>query len=168
MFDRSAITQGRLIQEFGLCDLKGDYRNTSRLRSKGWLALLFFDVESSYSASVAQTMQSWMDSLPADRVSILGVGHGNAEDLKGFAAQHNLTYPIVWDFDDNVVGLYSINSTPTLIVTDARGMVLAKIVGDDAAGISSAKALVAEAVRAAEEAAAKAEEAARTSANAGQ
>jgi len=160
MFDRSAITQGRLIQEFGLCDIKGVYQNTSKLRAKGWLAILFIDADNTFSASAAQALQKWPESLPADKVSILGVARGEKESLKGFASEHNLTYPIVWDFDDYVGGLYGINSTPTLLVTDSLGKVLAKIVGDDATAIDAAKATIAQAVQAAQEVAERAAKAA--------
>lgn len=160
MFDRSAITEGRLIQEFGLCDLKGVYQNTSKLRAKGWLVVLFFDAGDSFSTSVVKALQGWSGELPADKVAILGVGRGDSETLKTFAAEQNVTFPIVWDFDDYVGGLYGINAVPTLFVTDARGKVLARIVGDNAGARETAKAVIVDALRAAAEAAAKAAEAA--------
>ncbi|MDR3707718.1 MAG: TlpA disulfide reductase family protein [Capsulimonadaceae bacterium] len=165
MFDRSAITPGRTIQEFGLCDLKGVYQNTTRLRSKGWLVVFFFKVDDEYSASVAATLGGWAAELPADRVSLLGVASGDRTALTNAAASLDIKFPVVWDPEDYVAGTWGINALPAVFVSDARGKVLARIAGDDQPALEAAKSSLSESVRKAIEAAAKAaEEAAKAAA----
>ncbi|HEY3330972.1 MAG TPA: redoxin domain-containing protein [Capsulimonadaceae bacterium] len=167
MFDRSAITEGRTIQEFGLCDVKGVYQNTAKLRAKGWLAVLFFDPSDAYSASVAAQLQEWATTLPGDKLSVVGVGRGERADLVKFAADKALTYTVLWDLEDYTLGLWGVTALPTLFVTNAQGSVLAKIAGDDKPAIAAAKAVLEVGIQKAAEAAAAAkaaEEAAKAAA----
>jgi peroxiredoxin len=153
VFDRSSINVGRTIQDFGLGDLTGVYRNTAKLRAKGWLVIYFFDATQADSAAVAETLKGWTTSLAADKVTILGVGLGTRESVEEFAKAHGLEFPVVWDYDEYVAATWSIVELPTFYVTNAGGKVLARITGADEAELTAAHILIADAIARAVEAA---------------
>ena len=139
MFDRSAITEGRSIQDFGLCDLNGVYQLTAKLRAKGWMVVTFFTPDDAFSTSVLNTLQEWTSSLPADKVSILGVLEGNRDALEAFKKSVTATFPIVWDIADYWSANWGLSELPTTFVTDSGGRVLDRIVGADTDALSDAR-----------------------------
>jgi peroxiredoxin len=159
VFDRNAITLGRTILDFGLGDLQGAYQNTARLRGKGWLLALFFSPSDPNSAQATNILQAWTSELPGDKVSLLGISIGERPQVEEFAKAHNLTFPIVWDYEEYVATIWSITAIPTLFLTDIGGHVLAKIEGANAAKYDEAKSQLLEGIKKAEEAARAAAEA---------
>ena len=159
VFDRNAVNVGRTILDFGLGDLKGAYQNTGRLRSKGWLVAVFVEVGDYSSIQAIDTLQSWISELPADKVSVIAIAGGEREDLEKFAEARNITFPVLWDYNDYVATIWSIADIPTLFVTDAAGKVLVRLAGADAAKYAEAKAMLEGEIKKAEEAAKAAAEA---------
>jgi len=156
VFDRSSINVGRTIQDFGLGDLSGVYRNTAKLRAKGWLIIVFFDASFSGYSNVIDALKMWNSSLPADKVTILGVGIGKREDLVQFAAANSVNFPLVWDYDDYVAATWSVSALPTIYLMDAGGRVLARLTGANDADLAEAKAVIETGIaKAAEKAAAE-------------
>jgi len=142
VFDRSAINVGRTIQDFGLGDLSGVYRNTAKLRAKGWLVIIFFDASDSKSSGTTGILKNWAASLPSDKVSILGVGVGERSDVEQYAKTYEVTFPLVWDYDDYVSATWSVSALPTVYVTNAGGKVLSRIIGSNSAELGEAQALL--------------------------
>lgn len=159
VFDRNAVNVGRTILDFGLGDLKGTYQNTARLRSKGWLVALFFEVGDHGSIQAIDILQSWIAELPTDKVSIIGIAGGEREDLEKFVAARNIAFPVMWDYNDYVATIWSIADIPTLFVTDAQGKVLVRTAGADASKYADVKALLQNEIEKAEQAAKAAAEA---------
>lgn len=160
MFDRSAITEGRNIQDFGLCDLSGVYQTTTKLRGKGWLIVSFFTPDDRNSIAVLDKLTEWAASLPGDKVSILGVLDGDHAAVQGFKNRPAPPFPIVCDFESYWTVNWGLESLPTTFITDAGGRVLDRIVGSDMPALEEAKSqlesLIARAAEAAKAAAAAA------------
>jgi peroxiredoxin len=153
VFDRSSINVGRTIQDFGLGDLSGNYRNTAKLRVKGWLIIVFFDAANSSSAATTDILKAWTTSLPSDKVAMLGVGIGQRSDVEAFEKDHDPGFPLVWDYDEYVSATWSVSALPTVYVTNAGGKVLARVVGESAIDLESARSIVAAEIAKADEAA---------------
>jgi peroxiredoxin len=167
VFDRSSITVGRTIQDFGLGDIAGVYRNTAKLRAKGWLVVAFFDASNDAAAGATKTLIGWSESLPSDKVTILGVGIGERDDVEKFAKTNNITFPVVWDYEDYVSVTWSVNALPTIYITNVGGTVLARVTGNDIADLENARLTIeAEIAKAAEAARIAAEKAAADAATA--
>ena len=157
IFDRSAITRGRRIQDFGLCDTDGVYQTSTKLRAKGWLVVTFFSPDEAPSARTVDKIQEWAGSLPTDKVSIVGVYRGEKSAIGPFAQEHGVTFPLLWDLEDYNIGLWGLTSLPTTFVVDAAGAVAARIVGDNTAELNAAGTALDEAIKRAAEAAQAAE-----------
>jgi peroxiredoxin len=153
VFDRSSINVGRTIQDFGLGDLSGVYRNTAKLRAKGWLVIFFFNSNQTASATAAKVLTGWLTSLPADKVSILGVGLGSRTDVEEFSKTNDISFPIVWDYEEYVAATWSIVDLPTFYITNAGGKVLARITGFNDKELDSGRAVIVNEISKAEEAA---------------
>jgi hypothetical protein len=139
IFDRSAITVGRTILDFGLCDTKGVYQTTTKLRTRGWLVVAFIDPVDSNSAKAAEALSGWSD-LPQDKVTILTVSLADPKSPK--VSGLSLPGIVVWDFDAYVAGIWGVNAVPTIFVANGAGKVLAKMHGFSAEELSGAKALL--------------------------
>jgi peroxiredoxin len=161
VFDRNSINVGRTIQDFGLGDLTGVYRNTAKLRAKGWLIVAFFDASAKNTSTVIDTLKAWSTLLSPDKVTILGVGIGERSDVEEFAKSNELQFPVVWDYNDYVAATWSVSALPSIYVTNTGGKVLARSVGGKAEELEAIHDLVAgEVVKAAEAARIAAEKAA--------
>jgi peroxiredoxin len=157
-FDRGAINIGRYAPDFGLCDLRGVYQHTSRLRGKGFLAIAFVNPLAHSSLSVVRTLQDWLKA--SDKIALVAVMTGERADAEEFAQTCEATFPVLWDFEDNTTRSWSVSATPTVFVVDGAGLVIGKVTGSDKSELDAAGAALAEATRRAEEAARIAAEAA--------
>ncbi len=160
VFDRSALSVGRRIQDIGLSDLKGVYQNTEKLRTKGWLVLAFLDSHTAGSAAMLEQLVQWTGDVGSDKVSFLGVVEGDRRDAESFAKQGNGTFPVVWDIDEYALAIYGLTGTPTTFITDSKGLILCKVVGSDREESAGAFAVLKAQIEKAEAAAKAAAEAA--------
>lgn len=156
IFDRSAITVGRSILDFGLCDTKGVYQTTTKLRTRGWLIVSFLDPSDPNSIKTAGTLALWSD-LPADKVTVLSV---SLTDPKAEGAAVNFPGTTLWDFDGYVANIWGVNAVPTTFVVNSTGRVLARVNGHLEADLIAARALLGVEIKKAEDAAKAAAEAA--------
>jgi hypothetical protein len=154
VFDRTAISSGRTIQDFGLCDLKGVYQHTSRMRSKGFLAIAFIDSASPASIDIITALADWTSIGP--KVAGVVVAMGERADAESLASTTQTTLPILWDAENYLAPIWAITAVPTIFVVNDKGIVLGRVRGTDSAELLSAKEMIAEEVRKSDEAAAAA------------
>lgn len=68
-------------------------------------------------------------------LSVFGVNAGEEEEpekqARGFVAQHDLTYPVLMDIEDELSQSYNVQAFPTLVVIDRKGIVRYKESGFD-------------------------------------
>ncbi len=60
-------------------------------------------------------------------LSVFGVNAGEedepAKKAQGFVTQHDLTYPVLLDAEDELSQTYSIQAFPTIVLIDRKGVV---------------------------------------------
>lgn len=154
---------GRVIQDFGLCNLEGEYIYTAKLRPKGLLVVIFFSPASPPSVRALEAVQGWTTEITAPKWSAVAVTEGDRDEIAAFADQHKIdAVPVVLDHELYQTRRWGVSHLPTVYVIDGKtGRVLSKVIGDDSAGLNAAKQMLSDSVAkiiAAEEAAKKAEE----------
>lgn len=162
-YGANTMGTARPIQDFGLSDLTGTYTYTAKLRVKGLLVVVFFSPESAPSVRALKTVQGWVEGLPTQKWTALGVSEGSRTELAAFAEAQGVEGVSV--LVDN--GLYQTRSwgvshLPSVyLVSGQTGRVLHKIMGDDEKALDGMKEMLhseVEKLVAAEAAAKKADE----------
>ena len=148
----------RPIQDFGLCDTKGVYQYTAKLRAKGLLVVVFFSPDSPPSVEALKTVQAWTAETPTQKWTALGVAEGDRTEMAQFADAQGLTnISVVLDFELYQTRMWGVSHLPSVyLVSGKTGRVLHKIVGEDDAALEGMKKMLADEVAkivAAEEAA---------------
>jgi hypothetical protein len=164
----TSIGGGGTIQDFGLCDLKGIYTHTAKVRSKGLILVTFFSPESAASATILETVQSWATEIGLDKWTALALSDGDRDQLTAYADSHSLSsITVMVDYDLYQTRNWGISHLPsTFLVSGKTGQIIQRVNGCAPAELNSLKqALVssvntilaaeAAAKQAAEEAAAK-------------
>jgi hypothetical protein len=154
VFDRTAMSTGRGMQDFGLCDVQGVYQHTSRLRSKGFLAIAFIDPAGVGSADIVNTLTDWTTISP--KVSATVVAIGERIDAESLATATDTKLPVLWDADSYVSATWSVTAVPTVFVVNDKGTVLGQVRGTNSAELGAAKEMLTDAVHKSDEAAAAA------------
>ena len=154
---------GRIVSDFGLCDIKGGYIYTAKLRPKGLLVVAFFSPDTAASVNVLKAVQEWTGEIEASKWSALGVATGDREELKKFADANGIDkVSLLVDYDFYQTRSWGISHIPSLyIISGKTGRILDRVVGDKPSELQSAKELLSgevSAILAAEAAARKAEE----------
>jgi len=154
---------GRTMQDFGLCDLKGNHVYTNKTRQKGLMVVTFFAPLSAPSQRLLQTLQTWTETVPTDKWTAVGVTDGDRETLAKFAQERGLTgLTLLLDYELYQTRAWGITNLPTTFLIAGRtGMILDKVVGDDTAALAQLQTLLtgeAAKIVAAEAAAKKADE----------
>lgn len=154
---------GRVVQDFGLCDLKGQYVYTAKARAKGLLVVVFCGLYSAPSVRALEAVQSWTADLPTQKWTALGVTDGDRDEAASFVAQYKLDgVTLLLDHELYQTRLWGVSHLPSVYIIEGKtGRVLAKVIGDDAGALGQAKQTLTDAVAtmvAAEEAAKKADE----------
>ena len=157
VFDRNAINTGRRIQDFGLCDLQGNYQNSAKMRAKGFLAVAFLEATDPNSQSMARDLQNW--TALGEKLTVAAVVFGEREDVEKMAQAGSLTYPVLWDFEMYVAPIWSVSAVPTLFLVDSQGLVLGRVLGADEDELAAAQSTLAEVIHKSDEAAKAAAEA---------
>lgn len=142
------------MQDFGLCDLKGAYQHTSRMRGKGFLAIAFLELGCSGNAEIVKVLSDWTTISP--KVAAAIVMTGEREAVEEFGAENETGVPILWDPDSYIFPLWAVSVVPTVFIVNDKGVVLGRVRGADESELNAAKGLLAEEVRRSDEAAAAA------------
>lgn len=139
---------GRLIQDFGLSDLKGNYQYTAKLRAKGLLVVVFYALDSDPSVRALEAVQAWTADLPAQKWTALGVGDGDRAELGRFAEARGLdNVTLVLDHDLYQTRQWGVSNLPSLyLVSGKTGRVLHKILGEDGPAMDGMRAMLADEV----------------------
>jgi peroxiredoxin len=153
----------RVVQDFGLCDLKGEYLYTAKARTKGLLVVVFFDPASPPSVRALEAVQAWTADLPTQKWTALGVSEGGREEMTQFADARKIDgVTLLLDYELYQTRRWGVSNLPSVyLIAGKTGRVLAKAIGDDAATLEGVKKLLSSEVAkivAAEEAAKKADE----------
>jgi peroxiredoxin len=156
-FDRNAINTGRPMQDFGLCDLKGVYQHSTRLRSKGFLVVAFLRPSDPSSISVAKTLQEW--TTVSDKVTVVAVAVGERSEAETLFEQTGVTFPVLWDFEAYTASTWAVSAAPAIFIVSGQGLVLGRVLGHDKAELDAARSLLVDEVAKAEAAAKAAAEA---------
>ena len=161
-FDRNAIAIGRRIQDFGLCDLKGAYQHSTRLRGKGFLVVAFVNPLESNSVAVVKRLQDWL--ALSDKVGVVVLTVGERDDAAKMIESTGVTYPVLWDFEAYTAMTWAVTAAPTIFIVNGQGLVLGRVLGNDKDELEAAKTMLLEEVRKLEEAAKAAADAAAAAA----
>ncbi len=159
----SATGASRTIQDFGLCDLKGAYTYTARLRMKGLLTVTFFTPDSLPSMRALEALRRWTKEIPMDKWAAIALTDGDRESLSTFASQSSLDgVTLLLDYEWYQTRAWGVSHLPTTFLIDGKtGRVLCKVMGDDAEELGALQAMLGDKVAilvAADEAARKAAE----------
>lgn len=160
-YGASTAGLGKVIQDFGLCNLQGEYLYTAKARGKGVLVVTFFGLNSGPSTRALQTAQQWTAALPPGKWTALAVGEGGRDELTAFQSANGLDgLTFLIDHELYQTRRWGVSHLPmTYVIAGKTGRVLAKVIGDDIAALDAAKQSLAKELDAldAAEAAAKAE-----------
>lgn len=140
----SPMGGGRTILDFGLCDTKGVYLYTAKLRAKGLLAIVFFSTASVGSVEVLKAVQDWTASVKTDKWTPIAVANASAEELTEFAEKNGLTdITFLLDYEYYQTRNLGISHVPTLLIVSGKtGQVLQRVQGNIAEEIGTAGALL--------------------------
>jgi hypothetical protein len=152
VFDRTAMSTGRSMQDFGLCDIKGIFQHTSRMRGKGFLVVAFLDAEANNSYDVSTTLNDWISQSP--KIAAAAVVSGDRDKIEAFGVKSEAKFPVLWDPDAYIAPIWAVNVVPTLFIMNDKGMVLGRVRGTNPGELSAAKELLLDEVRKSDEAAA--------------
>ncbi len=133
---------GRTVQDFGLCDVSGEYVYTAKTRGKGVLVVVFFAPDSAPSVRALQAVQQWTESLPGGKWTALAVSEGSRESLS--ALQQSLPgMTLLLDHELYQTRRWGVSHLPSLYVVSGKtGRVLSKVIGDRAADLDAARLLL--------------------------
>jgi peroxiredoxin len=155
---------GRVVQDFGLCDLTGAFVYTPKLRQKGFLVVVFFSADAPVSVEALKAVQSWTAEVPAQKWTPVAVTEADREATRAFADKNglsNLTFGL--DYESYHARRWGVSNLPsTYLVSGKTGRVLEKAIGYTPAVFDQIKNRLKseiDALLAAEEAARKADEA---------
>ena len=154
---------GRVIMDFGLCNLKGEYVYTAKARTKGLLVVVFFAPDSAPSIQALETVQAWMVDITSPKWSAVAVTEGDRAEIDTLAQKHKIDgVTILLDHELYQTRRWGVSHLPSVYLVDGKtGRTLSKIVGDDDAGLSATKQMLSDQIAklvAADEAAKKADE----------
>jgi peroxiredoxin len=70
-------------------------------------------------------IQSLSEIYKEDKVMILGINSWERDNdkVKPFLSEHNITYRILLDSNDQVIGKYGVQGIPTFFIIDKKGVI---------------------------------------------
>ncbi len=141
-YGASTAGLGKVIQDFGLCNLQGEYLYTAKARGKGVLVVTFYGLNSGPSTRALQTVQQWVGALPTGKWTALAVGEGGRDELTAFQAGSSLDgLTFLIDHELYQTRRWGVSHLPmTYVIAGKTGRVLAKVIGDDPAALEAARA----------------------------
>lgn len=132
---------GKVIQDFGLCNLQGEYLYTAKARAKGMLVVCFFGMGAGPSVRGLQAVQEWTASLPGSKWTALAVGEGGRDELTAFQSDNGLEgLTFLIDHELYQTRRWGVSHLPmTYVIAGKTGRVLAKVIGDEPQALDAAK-----------------------------
>jgi len=140
-YGASTAGLGKVIQDFGLCNLQGEYLYTAKARTKGVLVVTFFGLNSGPSTRALQAVQQWSGALPTGKWTALAVSEGGRDELSAFQSGNGLDgLTFLIDHELYQTRRWGVSHLPiTYVIAGKTGRVLAKVIGDDPNALEAAK-----------------------------
>jgi hypothetical protein len=140
-YGATSVGAGRTIQDFALCDLKGNFIYTARVRPKGMLVVTFFAPDVPGAVRVLETVQGWSTGVAMDKWAALAVASADRDAAASFAAKHALdNVTVLVDHSAYQTRSWGISSLPvTFLIAGKTGQILCRVVGDDAGEFAAMK-----------------------------
>lgn len=140
-YGASTAGLGKVIQDFGLCDLQGEYLYTAKARGKGVLVVTFYGLNSGPSTRALQAVQQWASTLPTGKWTALAVGEGGRDELSALQSANSLDgLTFLIDHELYQTRRWGVSHLPmTYVIAGKTGRVLAKVIGDDPAALDAAR-----------------------------
>ncbi len=139
VYGLSTAGVGRTVQDIGLCDLKGEYVYTAKLRTKGLLAVVFFSPDSAPSVQAVEAVQGWTRDLPTQKWTALAITEGDRDQLRVFAQERGLdAVTLLVDHELYQTRSWGVSHLPSVyLISGKTGRVLMKVIGDRAADLDA-------------------------------
>ena len=118
---------GSTIEEFSLPDVDGTARSLKSLAGKNGTVLLFIAVQCPVSNAYNERMEKLAQDYKAKGIAVVGINSNVAEDaaaVKGHAAEHKLSFPILKDPGNKVADKLGASVTPEAYFLDASNKLL--------------------------------------------
>jgi hypothetical protein len=143
-YGATSVGAGRTIQDFGLCDIKGAYTYTTKVRAKGMLVATFLTPDAAGAGRAAETVQAWTTEVPMDKWSAIAVASGDRDAVVSFAEQHGLAnVSTLVDHGAYQTRVWGISRLPvTFLIAGKTGQILGRVVGDDAGELAQMKEML--------------------------
>lgn len=162
LYASNTASSGKVVQDFGLCNLQGEFLYTAKLRAKGFLVVVFYSPASPPSIAALEAVQQWTTQLNGAKYAAVGVSEGDRDQLTALQDAHGLTgLTLLIDHELYQTRRWGVSHLPSVYVVQGKtGRVLAKVIGNDAGDLDAARTLLSSAIDAmtAAETAAKAAE----------
>lgn len=129
LFSVSELTafQGGIIPEFELTTTDGKVISTADLKDKKKLFLVFWATWCPGCKREIPELNKLYNKYKSQDIEFLGinVGKNDSEDrMKKFAKKYKIAYPVTFDKDSKVTGLFGIKGIPALIIADKSGTII--------------------------------------------
>lgn len=126
---RSGVNVGEQAPDFSLPDSEGRQWRLSDHRGET-VVLLFYPGDNTpvCTKQMCSVRDRWSD-YTATGARVIGISTDTSDSHKGFAAKHNLPFPLLADPNEEVIGAYGVRSwlphrsARAVVVIDARGII---------------------------------------------
>ena len=118
---------GSTIEDFTLPDVNGADRSLKSLAGKNGTVLLFIAVQCPVSNAYNERMEKLAQDYKAKGIAVIGINSNVAEDsdaVKGHAAEHKLSFPILKDPGNKIADKLGASVTPEAYFLDAKNKLL--------------------------------------------
>lgn len=127
----SATGAGRIVQDFGLCNLKGQFIYTAKTRAKGLMVVTFFAPGNPASANVLKAIESFTSELEPAKWTPLAVAEGDRDSLQAYSDSLALAKTtVLMDHELYQTRTWGVSHVPSTFLIAGNGRTLARIVGD--------------------------------------
>jgi peroxiredoxin len=118
---------GSTIEDFTLPDVNGADRSLKSLAGKNGTVLLFIAVQCPVSNAYNERMEKLAQDYKAKGIAVIGINSNVAEDsdaVKGHAAEHKLSFPILKDPGNKIADKLGASVTPDAYFLDEKNKLL--------------------------------------------
>lgn len=143
-YGASTAGLNKVVQDFGLCNLQGEYLYTAKARTKGLLVVVFYGINSAPSTRALQTVQEWTATLPAGKWTALAVGEGGRDELTAYQNNNGLAgLTFLIDHELYQTRRWGVSHLPSVyVIAGKTGQVLAKMIGDEPGALTAARGVL--------------------------